>query len=173
MSLLGLPLAVCLLQAWPNVPASTHHLLYKTWSHAAHERDSVWISRKGSSLRVWLGIRTASQGKQSWHQACRSSGSGWTMLSAVSCDFWALLCKARSWTWWLLQVPSNSGYYSIHNNGKYKYSTPNKITFTRSHFQLASQSKQPLKRPTFPPQNISIFVRSNFSIATDFCWSVR
>ena len=49
----------------------------------------------------------------SQHQAGQSSSRIWTILSKIWFEFWVVLHGIRSWTLWLLCIPSSSVYPTV------------------------------------------------------------
>ena len=81
----------------------------KTTASSCNRGGSGWRFFTKRTVRHWAGC----PGQWSWHPTGQSSGSDWITLSDIWTDFWTVLCGARSWTHWSLQVPSNSGYSMI------------------------------------------------------------
>lgn len=71
-----------------------------------------WISGKGSSPEGG-GHGTVFPGQWLWLWTCWSSRNIWTTLSDLNSDVLAVLCGARSWSWWSLWVSSHLGYSMI------------------------------------------------------------
>lgn len=102
------------LARWDRVPTAYSQGVSSLWWQQEDLREKHWAAKgedqmdigKGSSQEGWSGTGTGSTG--SWHQACQSSRSAWTVLS----DFGHALryCGARSWTWWPMWVHISKWY---------------------------------------------------------------
>lgn len=79
-----------------------------TWSRV--EEGLGWISGGGSSPKGCLGTSTCSPGNWLQCQAWQHLRSISKMFSGMWCGFGVVLCRARTWAWWSLWVPSNSVY---------------------------------------------------------------
>ena len=87
-----------------NMKFSPHNLV--SFCSRRQSDTCDWLSEMDSFSSHITGILGTAPSRQ-------SSRSIWTMLSDIGFEFWVALCGARSWTWWSLWVPSNSGYSMI------------------------------------------------------------
>lgn len=63
------------------------------------------------------------------------------MLSVIWSSFWVVLCKARSWTWWSLQVSSNLRYSMLLRAKWYLWLTVTVVKILRGLTVLCASSK--------------------------------